>query len=498
MNRKNWPLAELLSAAGIRAGVPIPNNPIAQVTADSRSVRPGALFVALRGNAADGHRFIPQAVARGASALLVEENVDAPPGVFQLRVECTRRLLGPLAHAFHGFPSHVLGVIGVTGTKGKTTVTWWVHHLLERTGVPCGLIGTVCSRLGWEDRSSENTTPGAVALQDLLAEMVGRGLKVCAMEVSSHALEQNRTDGIRFRCAVFTHLAPEHLDYHGNLESYFRAKRRLFEGLEQGAVAVLNRDDPRWESLRAASPSRVVTYGLRNSADWTADEIRSSLEGVSCRLRTPEGAFPVRLRGVGLHNLENLLAALAALAGAGFPVTQVLSEIPTFQGVPGRLERIEAGQPFPVFVDYAHTDGALRRVLQELRTASDARRIVTVFGCGGDRDRTKRPRMGRVASEFSDRVIITSDNPRSEEPGAIAREIAAGMKGLSTPWEVCLDRREAIRRALGSADERCLVLIAGKGHETGQIFADRTIPFDDRVVAGEILGKESDVRPCKV
>lgn len=488
MNSQSWPLADLLSAAGIRSVVPVPNNPITQVTADSRLVQPGALFIALRGSAADGHRYVPQAVARGAAALLVEERVEAPPGVFQLKVECTRPLLGPLAHLFHGSPSRRLEVIGVTGTKGKTTVTWWMHHLLMQAGIPAGLIGTVCNRVGPEERPSENTTPGAVALQGLLAEMAGRGLKVCAMEVSSHALEQERTDGIRFRCAVFTNLAPEHLDYHGDLDRYFRSKRRLFEGLDREAVAVLNRDDPRSESIRQATLAHGVTYGLSGPADWTADGICSSLEGISCRLRTPEGTFPIRFRLVGLHNLENLLAALAALAGAGIPVERIRAGVAVFAGVPGRLERVEAGQPFPVFVDYAHTDGALRRVLQELR-AADPRRILTVFGCGGDRDQTKRPRMGRAASELSDRVILTSDNPRSERPEAIAREIADGMNGSSTPWETCLDRREAIRRALKSADEKWIVLIAGKGHEVSQIFADRTIPFDDRAVVRELLAR---------
>lgn len=497
MSRKNRLLAELLSAAGIRADVAVPNNPVTQVTADSRWVRSGALFVALRGNASDGHRFIPQAVQKGASALLVEERVEVPPGVFQLQVDCTRRLLGPLAHAFEGFPSRSLDVIGVTGTKGKTTVTWWMRHLLEEAKIPCGLIGTVCNRLGLEQRPSENTTPGAVALQGLLAEMVERRLKVCAMEVSSHALEQRRTDGTRFRCAVFTNFAPEHLDYHGDLESYFQAKRRLFEGLDSATAAVLNREDPRWEALRDASAARVVTYGLSGPADWTAEGIRSSLDGISCRLRAPKGRFPVRLRLVGLHHLENLLAALAALDETGFPVERLLKGVPGFKGVPGRLERIEAGQPFPVFVDYAHTDSALCRVLKELR-AADARKVMTVFGCGGDRDRTKRPRMGRAAAEFSDRVIVTSDNPRSEEPEAIAREITAGLEGSRTPWEVCLDRREAIRRALGSADEGWIVLVAGKGHESGQIFSSRTVPFDDRAVIREILGKESGVKPCKV
>ncbi len=475
-----------MSAAGLPAPASMPDLEVTQVTDDSREVRPGALFVAVAGGAADGHRFIPQAVNRGAAAVLVEGEVKVPAPAVGVRVPSTRALLGPLAHAFWGSPSERLKVIGVTGTKGKTTVTWAVQHLLEKAGVPCGLIGTVCHRLGNGAQRSDNTTPGAIFLQEGLAQMLKHGLQACAMEVSSHALDQRRADGIHWTCGLFTNLAPEHLDYHATMEQYLEAKLRLFRALTEEAWAVLHREDAVFERVRRATKGRVVTYGMKPGADLTAHEIRGTLDGTEFQLRTPEGSFSVRTLLIGLHNVENLLAAVGAAASAGVPAAQLVEGIPSFAGVPGRLERIQCGQPFPVFVDYAHTDGALRRVLEQLRGLG-SRKILTVFGCGGDRDRGKRPRMGQAAAELSDRVIITSDNPRGEDPAEIAREILAGAKKGNAPAEVILDRREAIRSALESADEGWLILIAGKGHEGVQIFSDRSVPFDDRAVVKEYL-----------
>lgn len=482
-------LRDLLARAGISAE--LPDITVTQVTDDSRTVQPGALFVAVPGAAADGHLFAGQAAARGAAAVLVERRLTLPAGVVQIQVPSVRALLGPLAHAFQGEPSLDLRVAGVTGTKGKTTVVWWIHHLLESAGVSCGLLGTVGNRTGpGELRASDNTTPGAVALQGHLARMRDQGLKACAMEVSSHALEQNRVDGVVWGAAVFTQLAPEHLDYHPDMEAYFRAKLRLFQALSPEATAVLNAADPAGARIRPAVRGRILSYSLDGQSDFSMFDLKGSLEGFSGRMLTPQGTFPVRSLLIGRHNVENLLAAAAAVLALDVPLKKALAGVETFQGVPGRLERVEAGQPFPVFVDYAHTDGALRRVLEELRRVTD-RKILTVFGCGGDRDRTKRPRMGRAAAELSNRVIVTSDNPRSEDPERIVREITAGMEGTSAGWEICLDRREAIRRALEQADDRWLVLIAGKGHETAQIFADRAVSFDDRAVVRELLKREA-------
>ena len=495
MNPKSRNLRELLSSVGVSVPASVPAVDITQLTDDSRAIRPGGFFVAVRGSAADGHWFIGQAAANGAAAALVEEPVPALQGLIQIQVPSTRLILGPLAHAFQGSPSARLRMVGVTGTKGKTTVAWLIQHLLESAGISCGLLGTVCNRLGdGETTASDNTTPGAAALQAHLALMCERGLKACAMEVSSHALEQNRVDGIRWSAAVFTQLAPEHLDYHLTMEAYFQAKLRLFQALGPEATAILNAADPASVRIRPAVRGKVLTYTLDGAADLSVRNLKVSLEGFSCDLVTPSGIFPARSGLIGRHNVENLLVAAGTVLALDAPLGKALSGLPEFPGVPGRLERVDAGQPFPVFVDYAHTDGALRRILEELRRVTD-RKILTVFGCGGNRDRTKRPRMGKAAAELSDRVLVTSDNPRSEDPGAIAREIAAGMGGAGAEWEICLDRREAIRRALEQADEGWLVLIAGKGHETTQIFADRTVPFDDRAVVRELLGRPSFVQP---
>ena len=487
MATESWKLAGLISAAGLPAPDALPDRTITQVTDDSRVVRPGALFVAVPGAAVDGHRFAAKAVERGAAAVIVEREAEIPEPAVAIRVPSTREALAPLARAFWRDPSQRLRVIGVTGTKGKTTVAWAAQRLLEGAGLRCGLIGTVCHRLADGEHPSDNTTPGAVFLQENLARMEQGGFQACAMEVSSHALDQRRVDGIRWACGLFTNFAPEHLDYHAMLEQYLGAKLRLFRSLPEGSLAVLNRDDPVYERARKATRARVMTYGLKPGADLTAREIRGALDGTQFLLRTPAGEFPARTPLIGLHNVENLLAAVGAAMEAGLTAGQIAEGLAAFGGVPGRLERVECGQPFPVFVDYAHTDGALRRVLEQLKSL-DSRKILTVFGCGGDRDKTKRPRMGRAAAELSDRVIITSDNPRSEDPAAIAREILAGANGGSASTEVILDRREAIRAALESADKGWLVLIAGKGHEAAQIFADRSVPFDDRAVVREILG----------
>ncbi len=488
--QKRWRLPELLKKSGIVLKESCPDIVISHVTDDSRDVRPETLFVAVKGTRADGHRFIHQAIQRGARAILVEENGSLPSSVAVLHCESTSLALGPVLHTFYGTPSRKLRVIGVTGTNGKTTVTWLIRHLLESIHIPCGVIGTVKHFIGAQERPSGNTTPGVRELQSLLSEMVTEGLSACALEVSSHALDQHRTDGIEWAAGVFTNITPEHLDYHVTFENYFRTKLSLFQKLSLNAIAIINREDPVWENVRSAARGQVLTFGFREGADVAARNIRLGLYETSCMMTSPEGSFPVRWKLIGRHNIENLLAAVSVLVGLKIPLKKALAGVSTFSGVPGRLEQVDAGQSFPVFVDYAHTDGALQKVLEQLRAVTD-RRIAVVFGGGGDRDRTKRPRMGKVAVSYADRVIVTSDNPRSEEPQAIADEITAGMQGHSTPWRVILDRREAIDLALNSADDKWMVLIAGKGHETGQIFKDRTVPFDDRAVARGILSRQN-------
>lgn len=488
MSAQRWKLGDLLSRVGISAQLQVCDRPVTQVSDDSREIRPGALFVAVRGTQTDGHRWISDAIRRGAAAVMSEQELSPVPAhVAKIRVSATRPLLGPLVHAFLGSPSHRLKVIGVTGTNGKTTTAWWVHHLLTSAGVESGLLSTISDRIGARVEPATHTTAGSVALQSHLAQMVAEGMPACAMEVSSHALDQHRTDGIRWAAAIFTNLTPEHLDYHGSMEQYREAKLRLFGSLDAQSLAVVNQADPTSDRIQKQVPCRCLSYGWREGADMVASEPEVSLTGTRFRLAFGRKTFFVRSPLIGRHNVENLLAALTTVQALGIPLKKGIEAVADFSGVPGRLSRVEGETPCPVFVDYAHTDDALRRVLQELRAASGRegatpRRILTVFGCGGDRDRAKRPRMGQTAAALSDRVIVTNDNPRSEEPMSIAREILAGMNGESAFVEIVLDRREAIRRALGQVDGGWLILIAGKGHEQGQVVGDRVVPFNDAAV----------------
>ena len=481
-----WHLPQLLKESGITVGRSVPDLPVVHVTDDSRQVTKNTLFVAVKGSQEDGHRFLRQAVEQGACAVLVDRTCAFPENVVAIRVASTRSFLGPLVSTFFQFPSRRLKMVGITGTNGKTTTAYLTQYLLEQSGVPAGLMGTVVHR--WRDKelSSGNTTPGAVFLQATLSKMFEEGIRACVMEVSSHALDQDRVAGMEWTCGVFTNFSSEHLDYHSTLERYLKAKLRLFQALGGCAIAVINRDDPQWARVRRSTQAAVLTYSTGREADLTAQEVRTSLEGTFYQMKTPQGIFLVHSPLSGRHNVENLLAAAGVLVGLKVPLRMALERLADFPGVPGRLERIEEGQSFPVFVDYAHTDGALEQVLTQLRGMTD-KKILVVFGCGGDRDKTKRPRMGQVAAQFSDRIIITSDNPRSEDPEMIARQVAQGTQGTTTPCGIILDRREAIQVALESANEGWVVLIAGKGHETGQILQDRVIPFDDRSVARELL-----------
>jgi UDP-N-acetylmuramoyl-L-alanyl-D-glutamate--2,6-diaminopimelate ligase len=482
-------LRELLSAVAPLEVAGDPEAEILGVRADSRRVRKGDLFVAARGDCADGHEFIPEAVAAGAVAVVCERRGAAPQGAAVVRVADSRLALARLAAAFHGHPSSRLRMVGITGTNGKTTTSLLVASILEAAGLPAGVIGTLCVRFGDREIPAANTTPPADDLQDALARMVQAGMKAAAMEVSSHALHQGRVEGVAWDAAVFTNLTQDHLDYHRTMDAYFAAKRRLFEGLGSGGkpgAAVLNADDPRSAELRRAVPAGVPVrlYGSAAGADLRAEGVETGLGGSRFTLRAAEGEAEVRTPLFGAHNVENCLAAAGAGLALGLGLDAVARGIAGVPSVPGRLERV-GGDP-AVFVDYAHTEDALRRALAALRPFTRGR-LLLVFGCGGGRDRAKRPRMGRAAAELADFSIVTSDNPRFEEPAEIVGEILKGFGRKAGRREAILDRREAIRAALARARPGDTVLLAGKGHETYQEARGARNPFDDRAVAREFL-----------
>ncbi|TMA25891.1 MAG: UDP-N-acetylmuramoyl-L-alanyl-D-glutamate--2,6-diaminopimelate ligase [Deltaproteobacteria bacterium] len=508
--------------AGVEATVPTEAESVEvrALAVDSRRVTPGALFAALPGLNADGADFAPQALAKGAAAVLAQRPLQLASAPVVVAPNA-RKAFSQAASRFHGEPSRRLSLFGVTGTNGKTTTAYLVEQLSAARGLGTGLIGTVECRWPGGRLPATHTTPESHELQELLKRMLEAGAQVVAMEVSSHALAQERVSGCAFAGAAFTNLTRDHLDYHGTLEEYFAAKAKLFrELLPPGAPAVLNFDDPRVAELASQLPEKDVIgftlHGARGAA-LLAEELRSDLDGLYFRLRTGAPLEPqlieVESPLVGAHNAENLLAALGLLAGSGVPLAELTRLAPEAQGAPGRLERVpdrEGGRV--VLVDYAHTDDALARVLEALRKAAGrAPRLICVFGCGGDRDRGKRPLMGRAAAAHADLVIATSDNPRSEDPLAILGEIEPGLlqggkkrldprhaRSGSPGYCIVPDRREAIELALRCAGVGDAVLIAGKGHETYQIVGAEKRPFDDRAEAEralrEMRAEESAVR----
>ena len=465
---------------------------------DSRMVTPGAVFVALKGQHADGVSFATQAIERGAAAIVSEQPAPAGVHVPWAIVEDARRALAVLATTFYRDPSGEMRVVGITGTNGKTTTAYLIASLFEAAGVQCGLLGTVAYRTGpGEDgtREAARTTPEAPDLQALLREMVDRGCGACAMEVSSHALSLHRVDGVRFAAAVFTNLTRDHLDFHADMDDYFRAKRRLFEMLPRDAPSVLNVDDPRGASLVEAG-GRPLTYGINRPADVTPGPLAYSLEGLDFDVRTPSGAVHVRSKLVGRPNVYNILAAVSTAVALALPTDAIERGLRSLDGVPGRFQVVSgANDRVTVVVDYAHTDDALRNLLETARPLATGR-LITVFGCGGDRDRTKRPLMGAVASRLSDLIVITSDNPRSEDPNRIIEEVQRGItadtvrEGTPRPLAIA-DRRDAIAKAIELARPGDVVLIAGKGHEKYQAIGSRVLPFDDVAVAREALGRRA-------
>jgi UDP-N-acetylmuramoyl-L-alanyl-D-glutamate--2,6-diaminopimelate ligase len=445
----------------------------------SESVTPGALFFCVPGFRADGHDFAPDAVRRGAAALVCQRPLGL--GVPEVVVDDVRAAMAPAAACFYGHPTRELRVVGITGTNGKTTTAFLVRHLLEAAGSRCGLLGTVKRVVGGVEEEVERTTPEAIDLQATFRRMLDRGDRACAMEVSSHALELGRVAGIEFACRVFTNLTQDHLDFHGTMDAYFEAKRRLFRS--GSGPAVLNLDDPYGRRLAAELPD-AIGFAVGRAAAYRALDVSFDVHGSRFRCLTPEGELPLELPLPGLFNVQNALAAVASARALGVPLETIRRALPTFGHVPGRFEPVDEGQGFGVLVDYAHTPDSLENVLRAAREVARGR-VWAVFGAGGDRDRLKRPLMGEAARRLADRVIVTSDNPRSEDPEAIIDEI---MVGAGPDAEREVERRRAIELAVEGAEPGDVVVIAGKGHEQGQEFAaGRKEPFDDRAVAREAL-----------
>jgi len=475
-------------------------NLVTGISYDSRRVDRGHVFVALKGQHADGTAFARQAIDRGAIGIVSEHSPIAHTAVPWLVVSDARLALAFLAAEFYRNPSREMQVIGITGTNGKTTTAYLIASIFDAAKIRCGILGTVAYRIGDELREATRTTPEAPDVQELLREMVDRGCGACAMEVSSHALSLKRVDGMSFAAAVFTNLTRDHLDFHEDMESYFQAKRRLFEMLPPNAPSLINVDDPRGAALMSAG-GRAVTYAINRSADITPGPLAFSLEGLSFDVRTPRGTIHIRSSLVGRPNVYNILAAVSTATALGLPFDAIEGGIQSLEGVPGRFQVVSSAKDeVTVVVDYAHTDDALRNLLETARPLARGR-LITVFGAGGDRDRTKRPLMGMVAGRLSDMIVVTSDNPRGEDPARIIEEILRGItpdtRGPSTSGQrdsgqrmlSIVDRREAIGKAIEVARPGDLVLIAGKGHEKYQVIGDRVLPFDDVAVAREALAR---------
>ncbi len=466
--------------------------PVTDVTHDSRRARAGSLFVAVRGANVDAHRFVPQVMEQGAVGVLSEEKRPADFKGVWIEVENIRRAMAQAAATVHHHPSRELQLVGITGTNGKTTCAYLIASIPEAAGELVAMTGTVEYRVGRERFKAERTTPEATDLQRLLRNAVSQGCRVAVMESSSQAIDFHRCDSLYTSVAVFTNLTRDHLDYHKTMEHYWACKRRLFDGSlgEPPRSSVINIDDERGLELARdleERGQRVVRYALNHDADVTARGVEHSLEGTSFELVTHAGARSLHSPLVGRPHIYNILASVAAGLELGYGLETIARAIETCAGAPGRFERVKHGGDFSVVVDYAHTDDALLNVLRTARDVVSEGRIITVFGCGGDRDRSKRAPMGEAAGSLSDVVILTSDNPRTEDPEKILADAEEGLRHTSKPYEKIADRRKAIHRAISEARTGDLVLIAGKGHEDYQIIGRETFHFDDKEVAREAL-----------
>lgn len=469
---------------------------ISGISFDSQLIQEGFLFVALKGDKTDGHKYIESAVKNGAKALIVEKAPDAVyPGVSVIEVADSRTSLAAAAANFYGHPTKELSLVGVTGTNGKTTVTYLLESIWKYESKKAGVIGTIDYRFGGKKFDAPMTTPESLDLMRMFRDMREYGTDYVAMEVSSHAIDRNRVLQCHFDAAVFTNLTQDHLDYHGTLENYLDAKKKLFTELldfseKKNKFSIINIDDPSGVEIAKEAPGELVTYSITNgSASVSVEERNITDQGIRAVVNTPFGTVKIQSQLFGEHNLSNMLAAVSAALALGSPIESVEGAVSGFTTVPGRLERVENPFGFQILVDYAHTPDALRNVLLAVRPLTGGR-VILVFGCGGDRDRTKRPKMGAIGRELSDILIVTSDNPRTESPEGILDDIEVGVlegKADHKPYLRITDRKEAIKQAISMARESDTVLIAGKGHEDYQILGTTKYPFDDRVIARETI-----------
>jgi UDP-N-acetylmuramoyl-L-alanyl-D-glutamate--2,6-diaminopimelate ligase len=468
---------------------------IAGIQYDSRKVGLNDCFVALRGTTTDGHLYVHNAIGNGAKAVVVEDDTIIPDalcmhtGVIKIVVQDSRKALAQMAANYYGHPEQKLTIVGVTGTNGKTTTSTLVRSILEHNGKPCGLIGTIEYRIGDKVYPATHTTPESLELQQMFSAMVAAGCSAVSMEVSSHALDQNRVDDIPFTVAIFTNLTQDHLDYHGTMERYFLAKKKLFDMLDPSATAIVNIDDPYGERIVGNCRAKIIRFSFKQESDLTARLLEFNLKGTSIEIRYGGSSFVIRTPLVGKFNAYNVVAAVSAGIALGFSPETIQKGIETVENVRGRFERIQSPAGCTVIIDYAHTPDALEKCLRAIRDVMPQKtngKIITVFGAGGDRDKLKRPLMGKVAAELSDQIIITSDNPRSEDPEAIIDDIE---RGISPTAHVIreVDRRKAIEKALALAKKNDVVLIAGKGHEDYQIIGKERKHFSDREVVESLL-----------
>ncbi|SFL73045.1 UDP-N-acetylmuramoyl-L-alanyl-D-glutamate--2,6-diaminopimelate ligase [Pelosinus propionicus] len=496
MKKKLQDLIDLLPKAIIEGNKEVTETIITDLAQDSRKITPGTLFVCLSGAKTDGHDYIVQAYHQGAVAVLVEKDIDIiPQGLIVIKVANTREAMMKIAPFFFEFPSCKLRMIGVTGTNGKTTTTYLIRSILQQAGFQVGVIGTIQNSIGDKIVPTQNTTPDVIDLQRLLAQMAEANMDYVVMEVSSHALALNRVAGCEFDVGIFTNMTRDHLDFHVTFERYLEAKTRLFqllsstENQKKGKTAILNTDDKAAAFILERTECKTITYGIEKHADLQAQNANIQAKGTKIDIAGSFGIMPLQLKITGLFNVYNVLAAVGAALAEGIDASIIKAALEKFQSVSGRFELVDEGQPFSVIVDYAHTPDGLENILKTAQQIAK-KRIIVVFGCGGDRDKTKRPIMGRLAVQYGNVVIATSDNPRTEDPETILNEIEAGIRELLIPgkiYEKISDRRQAIERALHVAEMDDIVIIAGKGHENYQILKDRTISFDDKEVVKTII-----------